>query len=137
MLKRIIEFIALFTGVPTRRAFCMLCAMIFFFQCQKAIAPKDIRKIEFDYSQIDAAGLRRGVVAVDYEFCIPASESALEEIRRIEPEVNLLPKSKGRVGCREDQWLCIVNTRDPAWKRKLYAIAALGYVERIAEVFYE
>lgn len=106
-------------------------------QCPRKLARMNAQKITFDYSNIDALGLRNGEAAIDYEFCIPGRDSSWIEIQRIAPNARLMKKSKGRVGCSETEWLTIVNTHDPAWKQQLYAIAALPYVDRIAEVFWE
>ena len=106
-------------------------------QCPRKMSRLQREKIQFDYSKIDSTGLRRGESAVDYEFCIPAHTLTLAEVQAIEPDVRVLKSSKGRVGCSDTEWLCIVNTHDPDWRRKLYAIAALSYVQRIEETFYE
>ena len=119
------------------RVLCVVCATTSSIQCHTHIRHHVIDNILFDYTGIDDSGLRHGEVAVDYEFCIPARADALSEINRIEPDARVLKKSKGRVGCTDEQWLCIINTRDPHWKKKLFAIAALPYVERIVETFYE
>lgn len=116
---------------------CVLCATISSFQCHTHLRHHVIDNILFDYAGIDEFGLRHGESAVDYEFCIPANPDALAEVSRIEPDVRVMKNSKGRVGCTDEQWLCIANTHDPAWKKKLFAIAALPYVERILETFYE
>lgn len=94
-------------------------------------------KIGFDLAAIDAAGLRNGEVSVDYEYCIPADEKTLKKVQDIDPKVKLMKTSKGRIGCTKDQWLCISNTHDPAWKEKLLAIAALDFVERMEETVWE
>ncbi|MDZ4747935.1 MAG: hypothetical protein SH808_05570 [Saprospiraceae bacterium] len=94
-------------------------------------------KIKFDYSAIDDSGLRNGEVAVDYEFCVPANEAILDQVIKIDPGVRVLKSSKGRIGCSEQQWLCINSTHSPGWKKKLDAIASLYFVERILETFYE
>jgi hypothetical protein len=106
-------------------------------QCPRKMARLNARKITFDYSAIDAQGLRNGEVAVDYEFCIPGHDSIWSAIKSIAPNANLMKKSKGRVGCSAAEWLCIVNTHDAQWKYKLQRIANLPYVDRISEVFYE
>ncbi len=106
-------------------------------QCTRKMQNVNSAKIEFDYSAIDENGLRNGEVAVDYEFCIPASEDILKEILAIDPNVRLMKSSKGRIGCTRQQWLCINSTHSPGWKDKLYAIASLDYVERIQQTVYE
>jgi len=106
-------------------------------QCSRKMKAFDPAKIEFEYSSLDAEGLRNGEVAVDYEFCIPASDEQLKEVLAIDPNVRLMKSSKGRIGCSRQQWLCINSTHSPGWKDKLYAIASLPYVERIQQTFYE
>lgn len=106
-------------------------------QCSRTLSQREQEKIRLDYSNIDAAGLRNGEVAVDYEFCIPAHDDTLNEVKAIEPDVRVLKQAKGRIRCSESEWLCIVNTHDPQWRDKLFAIAALNYVDRIGETFYE
>ena len=94
-------------------------------------------KIQFDYSAIDDNGLRSGERAVDYEFCIPASEEMLREVMTIDSGVRVMKSSKGRIGCSSEQWLIINSTHSTEWNKKLYDIAYLDYVDRIVETFYE
>lgn len=96
-----------------------------------------LEKIRFDYSLINEDGLRNGEVAVDYEYCIPADESLLLDVQQIDPSVRVMKTSKGRIGCREHQWLCISNTHTPDWRKKLINIAKLEFVEQIAETVWE
>ncbi len=106
-------------------------------QCPKKTDKVNQAKIQFDYSAIDDNGLRNGEVAVDYEFCIPADQDILDQVIKIDQGVRVMKSSKGRIGCTDQQWLCINSTHSPGWKNKLYAIASLSYVERIEETFYE
>ena len=94
-------------------------------------------KIGFDYSGIDDHGLRNGEAAVDYEFCIPAEETYLNQVMSIAPQIKMMKNSKGRIGCTGQQWLMINSTHSAEWKKQLYAIAYLDFVERIEETFYE
>jgi hypothetical protein len=96
-----------------------------------------LKKINFDYSDIDEHGLRNGESAVDYEFCIPASEQILHEVMSIDPGIRVMKNSKGRIGCTSQQWLCINSTHRDEWKKKLFAISYLDDVDRIIETFYE
>ena len=106
-------------------------------KCPKDI-PKEVQsKIEFDFSRLDANGLHNGERALDYEFCIPAEASKRNEVLATAPNIRFMEKSKGRIGCREGQWLCINSTHDPHWKEQLYKLASLSYVERIIETHYE
>lgn len=106
-------------------------------QCQQKMQDLSNAKIQFDITDIDTNGLRNGEVAVDYEFCIPARDEILQQVLKIDPEVRAMKASKGRIGCNEEQWLCIHSTHGKGWKKKLSAIAALETVERIVETFYE
>lgn len=124
------------------RKYAVLLVAFFILTANKC--PKDaevqadvLAKIAFDYSAIDDAGLRNGQVAVDYEFCIPATDQALEAVLKCDQEVRVMQKSKGRMGCTEVQWLCINSTHARDWKEKLYAIASLDFVQRIQETVYE
>ena len=107
------------------------------FQCPRKMQKINEAKIQFDYSSIDEQGLRNGEVAVDYEFCIPASEANLQDVLKIDPAVWVMKSSHGRIGCSAQQWLCINTTHTQEWKRKLNAIASLSFVEKIQETFYE
>jgi hypothetical protein len=106
-------------------------------QCSEKINKEALAKIQFDYSSLDENGLYRGERSLDYEFCIPATETNRKTILDCESDTRIMEKSKGRIGCAEGQWLCIVSTNDPEWKRKLYKIASLPYVDRIIETVYE
>ena len=117
--------------------FLVIITTLFAFQCPRKMQKMMLDKITFDYSKIDEQGLRNGEVAVDYEFCIPASQDILNEVMAIDPGIRVMKNSKGRIGCTKQQWLCINSTHDVEWKKKLYAIAYLGYVEQIAETVYE
>jgi len=107
------------------------------FQCPKKTDKVNRAKIKFDYAAIDDSGLRNGEVAVDYEFCIPADQKILDQVMKIDQGVRVMKSSKGRIGCTDQQWLCINSTHNDDWKKHLFAIASLSYVERVEETFYE
>jgi hypothetical protein len=93
-----------------------------------------LNKVTFDLDQIDAAGLSGppgGQVAVDYEFCIPATPGHLAEVQGIDPSVRAQPGSPGRIGCGPGQVLCLGSTHQPGWRSVLARLAALDYVARI------
>ena len=99
-----------------------------------------LAKIKFNIDDIRSDGLRGpddGLVSVSYEFCVPNDEKTLAEVRRIAPGVQIHAGSKGRIGCGEDQALCVGTTAGPDWRRELLAIAELGYVVEIAECHFE
>lgn len=97
-------------------------------------------KIIFDISVLSSeglVGLSDGLRAISYEFCIPANNRALTEIRAINPNIEYYPHSRGRINCKNDQYLCIGSTHNPRWKEILLSIARLEYVERIEQFYGE
>ena len=106
-------------------------------KCQDNSSKEAMNKIEFDPKTVDERGLLNGTVAIDYEFCIPKDENKVEEIESIVADVKIPRMAKGRVGCTDDQWLCIVTTNNEKWKEQLMSIAALPYVKRIVQTHYE
>jgi hypothetical protein len=99
-----------------------------------------LAKIKFNLDDIRPDGLRGpddGLLSVSYEFCVPNDEKTLAEVRRIAPGVAIHVGSKGRIGCGEDQALCIGTTHGPDWRKELMGIAELGYVVEIAECYFE
>jgi hypothetical protein len=99
-----------------------------------------LAKIKFSLDDIRPDGLRGpddGLVSVSYEFCVPKDEATFAEVRRIAPGVAIHAGSKGRIGCGEDQALCIGTTHGPDWRTELMGLAELGYVVEIAECHFE
>ncbi|HJW28885.1 MAG TPA: hypothetical protein VJ508_06495 [Saprospiraceae bacterium] len=125
------------TGKNRHNIFLLLLLIASVIACKSPIAYKNLRKIELDTTHIDAHGLNYGEAPVDYEFCIPALATSEKRILSIEPKTRILKLSKGRVGCSDRQWLCIVTTHDDQWRKKLYSIASLSYVNRIIATYYE
>ncbi len=102
--------------------------------------PAASSKINFDITAISAAGLEGaadGLVAVDYEFCIPATPEAMAEVQRIDPSARCTIGPHGRIGCAENQALCIGSTEQTGWLDVLNALATLPYVVRIDRSFGE
>jgi hypothetical protein len=102
-----------------------------------ACAPAASSKIAFDLEALDADGLvgpTGGKRALDYEFCIPADRA--DEVRAIDPSIRI-QQAPGRSGCGRDQRLCIGTTHQPNHRAILQRLAALDYVTRISECFYE
>ncbi|WP_442485671.1 hypothetical protein [Aeoliella sp. SH292] len=97
-------------------------------------------KIQFDLTTIDSDGLRGpadGKVAVAYEFVIPDTPQHREEVRAIDPSVQFMPGSRGRVGAGEGEGLCVGSTHQAEWREVLTKLAALPYVERIEQCWFE
>lgn len=99
-----------------------------------------LAKINFDISRLSSEGLigsSDGLRSLSYEFCIPKNESYLTEVKIIAPTLAYYSNTPGRIGCNLNQYLCIVSTHNPNWKKILFSIASLPYVERIDEFFAE
>jgi hypothetical protein len=103
-------------------------------------ASDPLAKIAFDLAAIDEMGLTGppdGLVAVGYEFCIPATPVHLDEVHRIDPSVQTQPGAPGRIGCGAGQVLAIGSTQQSHWRSVLLDLAALDYVTRIERFFAE
>ncbi len=102
--------------------------------------PETMAKIKFDLNEIDERGLIgpvSGKVAVDYEFCIPRSEEYAVRLRKVNPEIKISDKSRGRIGCTRAEQLCIGTTSQENWKNILIETAKLDFVKSIERTFYE
>lgn len=99
-----------------------------------------LAKIKFSLDEIRPDGLRGpedGLVSVSYEFCVPNDEQSIAEVKKIAPGVAVHVGSRGRIGCGEDQALCIGSTGGENWREVLLGIAKLGYVAEIRECYFE
>lgn len=97
-------------------------------------------KIAIDLADVNAEGLRGpadGLRAVHYEFCIPAREDTAAEVRGIDPAARIMGGSRGRIGCDTAQALVTGNTHQAGYREILDRLAALPYVARIEESFFE
>jgi len=97
-------------------------------------------KVEVELGDVNEAGLRgppSGLRAVHYEFCIPAEERYATEVLGIDPTLQLLPKSRGRIGCTNRQLLAVGSTHQQGYREVLERLAALPYITRIVESFFE
>jgi hypothetical protein len=97
-------------------------------------------KIRFDLSQLNEEGLTGppdGLRSLDYEFCIPADEKSLKEVRSVDPEILLMAGSKGRIGCSKEEYLCIGNTHRKDYKNILLRLASLNYIREIRQCDFE
>lgn len=96
--------------------------------------------VTFDLDKVNAQGLQGppdGLRDLAYEFCIPDTEPHRTEVAAIDPSVQFMGGSRGRIGCGPDQCLCIGSTHQENWKSILQQLAALPYVEQIDECFFE
>lgn len=90
--------------------------------------------IELDLDALDADGLRGppdGRVAMAYEFAIPDTPEARAAVRRIDPTVEFMPGSRGRIGAGAGQCLCVGSTHQPRHRDVLFALARLPGITRI------
>jgi hypothetical protein len=74
---------------------------------------------------------------IHYEFCIPATEEALDEVQRIDSTAGALKKSKGRSGCSDQEWLIIGSSRQINFKQVLLKLSGLSYIRKISQTFWE
>ena len=97
-------------------------------------------KIEFDLNRLDQNGLydvSDGQRALSYEFCIPATVEAAEQVMVIDPSVIIYKDTRGRVGCTDKQYLAMGDTFQKDYRVTLQQLVNLNYVTRIAEVHFE
>ena len=98
------------------------------------------QKIELDLHSIDDKGLRGpvdGKVAVAYEFSIPNTEACKAQVWAIDPTVQFMPGSQGRIRSPKTGCLCIGSTHQPGYREVLKKLAEQSYVERIVECYFE
>lgn len=97
-------------------------------------------KIAFDLKRLDKDGLygvSDGKRALSYEFCIPATLEAAEEVMAIDPSAIIYKNSKGRSGCGDDQFLAMGDTFQKDYQSTLQKLVNLDYVVRLIEVHFE
>ncbi|MEB3310680.1 MAG: hypothetical protein VKJ02_10640 [Snowella sp.] len=102
-------------------------------------ATNSINKITFDLSAISPEGLigpPNGLRSVSYEFCIPAQRKTVKQVQAIDPTVQY-SRSRGRIGCQPNQYLCIGHTHQANWKEVLFNLAQLEYVKKIDQFWGE
>lgn len=107
---------------------------------QSASHPAQSTKITFPLDDIRTDGLRGppdGLVAVSYEFCVPAEDQVYQEILQIDPGLKVHSRSPGRIGCVNNQALVIGETHRPDWREVLQELSTLAYVTEIRECFFE
>jgi len=105
---------------------------------QKILHPSP--KIGFDINAIDKEGLvgeTGSKVALNYEFCIPANNRYVNEVRQIDPSLQFHKKSKGRIACSKAEWLCIGNSNQEYARMKIQRLAELSFIKRIERTYFE
>jgi len=91
-------------------------------------------KIAFDLDRLNSRGLygpADGLRSLSYEFCIPARQRYIDEVHGIDPDLRIYRQSPGSIGCRNNEYLCMGETHNRAWRKTLTALAALSYVKQI------
>ena len=98
-------------------------------------------KITFDLSEFTDNGMRerpKGEFnSINYEFCIPANDETLKEVRAIDTTVGVMKGAKGRSNCSDKEWLCIGSSYQPGFKKVISKLASLNYIRKIDETFWE
>jgi hypothetical protein len=97
-------------------------------------------KITFNLEQLNENGLygvRGGLKALHYEFCIPADPGIEAQVRQIDPTSRIFKTSPGRIGCGAGEYLCVGHTHQPDFRTVLFRLANLPYVRRIDQAFFE
>lgn len=97
-------------------------------------------KVKFSLENIHSDGLRgptNGLLAVSYEFCVPANNKVYQEVQQIDPSLQIHPGSRGRSGCSTSQSLAIGDTHQAHWHSVLQELSSLTYVDEIRECFFE
>ena len=98
-------------------------------------------KIKFNLSEFTDNGLRRlpkgELTPINYEFCIPADEKILQDIRSIDTTACVYKGSRGRSGCTDKEWLVICSSYQPGFKKVITKLVKLKYIREINETFWE
>ena len=124
-------------------AICLfLSSCLFFSECraEDPPPPDPLSKITFNLEQVNQDGLwgpPDGLRALHYEFCIPGDADHEAQVRQIDPTLQIFTESRGRIGCRSGESLCLGSTLQPDFKAVLIRLASLPYVKRIDQAFFE
>ncbi|MFK0571753.1 hypothetical protein [Endozoicomonas sp.] len=97
-------------------------------------------KVAFDLSRLDADGLygpADGKRSLSYEFCIPAHVNTARQVMSIDSTAIVYKESPGRLQCGKEQYLVIGDTYQAGYLVTLKNLAALEYVTRIEQAYFE
>ena len=100
----------------------------------------NMEKVRFDINKLDAQGMYGqpdGLRALSYEFCIPDNIDYVSQVMAIDPTLVVYKQSPGRIGCTENEYLCIGHTATDSYLEILQNLTKLGYVKEIHEAFFE
>jgi hypothetical protein len=129
-----------------RNGLIVLLLSILFWGCSLQPTARGIdgaaaaRKITFDVDLVDGNGLigpPGGKRALAYEFCIPDTPTHRTEVAAIDTSARFMPDSPGRIGCRNQECLCIGSTHQRGYRIVLERLAALSYIRRIDQSHFE
>lgn len=96
------------------------------------------KKMNFEFSQLDKNGLKKGKgTSLAFEFCVPNEEAKINQIKAIDETIKIYHSSKGRIGCEKNEVLCIGETAEKDYKKILIELTKLPYVKSINESFFE
>jgi hypothetical protein len=98
-----------------------------------------VKKLGFDADLVGEDGLYGppdGRRALDYEFCIPDAACIREQVSGIDPSVRF-STSPGRIGCADGDLLAMGNSHQPGFREVIRRLAALPYVRRIEQAWFE
>jgi len=129
------------TSLP--RIAALLPALLLLAACSRTSHPTQddlVPKVELNLTQLDENGLRgsgAGKVSVAYEFSIPNTEDCKAQVHAIDPSVQFIPGSRGRVGAGPAECLCIGDTHQPDYRQVLARLAKLPFVHRIIQCDFE
>ncbi|MBX2841758.1 MAG: hypothetical protein KTR26_08295 [Flammeovirgaceae bacterium] len=118
----------------------LILLLVLAISCQKERETLQMEKINFDLSQLNEDGLvgsKDGLRALDYEFCIPDIESFEKEVLSIDPSLKISKGSRGRIGCSQNEFLCIGSTHQDGYLKILEKLTTLHYIEKIDQCLYE
>jgi hypothetical protein len=124
--------------MPKLISFFLLLVMA----CSPRTQPEDgtvWKKVKINLSRFDTEGLSGGAdgkVAGNYEFCIPKEEKKWKTIQKIDATAQK-NDGRGRIGCTDQQWLVIGSTHQKNYRRVLYELASLDFIEKIEETHWE
>lgn len=73
----------------------------------------------------------------NYEFCIPYDDKYLNEIKKIDETIKCFSGSTGRIGCKNNEYLCLGNNSKKDIKSNLCKLSSLEYVDYLTETISE
>lgn len=139
LIMRIVSLLACVVIVPSAIC-CCLVVCISCAQVRQHDAGAIWQKVELDLTQVDADGLRGppdGKVDLAYEFCVPNTDQCKGQVAAIDPSVQFMPGSSGRVGAGKNDCLCIGSTHQKDYRQVLEKLARLPFVHRIIRCDFE